>query len=335
MQQTPYTSTKIVYSTSYDPWFNLALEEFLLTQVKSDEVILYLWQNHHTVVIGRNQNAWKECAWEQLEKDGGKLARRSSGGGAVFHDLGNLNFTFLTGQGRYDLEKQLSVILHALKALNIDAEFSGRNDLLIDGKKFSGHAYHFRQQGALHHGTIMVKADLESLSTYLKPSQKKIQSKGVQSVRSRVINLTEINPDITISQVTSSLQESFAEIYQKPDAFLTYCEKDKEKFPEIYHKYASWEWRFGESPRFDLTFYERFPWGEVEFCFHLKNGIIQSCVLYSDAMDEALIQTIGQTFTGLPLNRQDLIDALALLKDAGNAQMIQDISSYLSQEQSL
>lgn len=142
--------TKIVYSHSYDPWFNLAVEEYLLNHVHDHEVILYLWQNDQTVVIGRNQNAWKECAWEQLEKDGGKLARRLSGGGAVFHDLGNLNFTFLTTKKHYELERQLSVILQALRKLGVNAEFSGRNDLMLDGRKFSGHAYYY--QGHSHPG---------------------------------------------------------------------------------------------------------------------------------------------------------------------------------------
>ena len=129
--------TRIIKSLSHDPWVNLAIEEHLLEQVTEDEVILYLWQNENTVVIGRNQNAWKECKHLDLEREGGKLARRLSGGGAVYHDLGNLNFTFIMNKKHYDLSKQLTVILQAVKKLGIKAEFSGRNDLVIEEKQFS------------------------------------------------------------------------------------------------------------------------------------------------------------------------------------------------------
>jgi lipoate-protein ligase A len=330
----PYL-TKVVYSTSYDPWFNLALEESLLNQLAPHEIILYLWQNQTTVVIGRNQNAWKECAWEQLEKNGGKLARRLSGGGAVFHDLGNLNFTFILRQEYYDLEKQLSVIFEALKINNIQAEFSGRNDLLLKGKKFSGHAYYFRNQAALHHGTILVHSDLNSLNLYLKPSPKKMLSKGIDSVRSRVVNLSSLNKNITIKQIRESLEKSFASSYGHPDSFITYGEADKSNFLKLYEKYSSWEWRFGASPRFDFSLCEHFPWGEIEIGFQLKNGIISACTLYSDAMDETLIRTIAQCFLGLPLNKQNLIKALSSLQNTENEYLINDLSSFISQEQSL
>lgn len=132
---------EIIYSQSFNPWYNLALEEYLLNGVSDNEVILYLWQNDNTVVVGRNQNAWKECRCKLLEEEGGKLARRLSGGGAVYHDLGNLNFTFLMKDSLYDLKHQLNVILNAVKMAGIEAEFSGRNDLVVQGKKFSGNAF--------------------------------------------------------------------------------------------------------------------------------------------------------------------------------------------------
>lgn len=325
-------SLKIVHSSSTDPWFNLALEETLLNELKPEEIILYLWQNNHTVVIGRNQNTWKECDWEQLEKDGGKLARRLSGGGAVYHDLGNLNFTFILSKKNYDLDKQLLVIIEALKILNINAQFSGRNDLLLEGKKFSGHAYYFREQAALHHGTILVHSKLENLNTYLKPSAQKIKSKGIESVRSRVINLTEINSNLTIPAVIASLEKSFTQVYNGTPSFITYQESDQTTLSALYGKYSSWEWRYGESPAFDLSFGIRFTWGEVEFGFRLKNGIITHSTLYSDAMDENLIRTVADSLIGLPLKKQQLIASLNLLKNTENAAQIDDLSDYLSQE---
>jgi lipoate-protein ligase A len=132
---------KILYSDRTDPWLNLAVEHYLLDSVLPDQILLYIWQNKNTVVIGRNQNAWRECAAELLEQEGGKLARRLSGGGAVYHDLGNLNYTFVAGKSLYDVNKQYTVLLDAVRALGIPAEMTGRNDLVADGRKFSGNAF--------------------------------------------------------------------------------------------------------------------------------------------------------------------------------------------------
>ncbi|MGI6631256.1 MAG: lipoate--protein ligase [Bacillota bacterium] len=320
--------TKVVQSHSFDPWFNLAVEEYLLNHVQDREVILYLWQNDQTVVIGRNQNAWKECAWEQLEKDGGKLARRLSGGGAVFHDLGNLNFTFLTAKKHYDLEKQLAVILHALKKFGVQAEFSGRNDLILEGRKFSGHAYYFHGSAAFHHGTILINTDMEKLTRYLKPSEKKIVSKGVDSVRSRVINLSEVSSRITVPEVRDSLRESFAQIYGH--AVETVLDANDPEIRKNYAKYASWEWRFGQTPSFDLSLSERFSWGEIELGFRLQNGKIDSCTAYSDAMDEDLIGKIPEALKGHVLQKDALITALqSVAEEKKGTVIIDDLIRWL------
>ena len=173
----------ILYTDTFDPWLNLSVEEQLLNSVKPGQFILYLWQNHNTVVIGKNQNAWRECKTELLENEGGKLARRLSGGGAVFHDIGNLNFTFVVDRENYDLTKQVSVILNAVNSLGINAEMNGRNDLTVDKRKFSGNAFCFRKHGAYHHGTVLVNADMSKMARYLQVSKEKILSKGIQSVQ--------------------------------------------------------------------------------------------------------------------------------------------------------
>lgn len=325
--------TKIVRSNSFDPWFNLALEEYLMQNVSGHEVISYLWQNDRTVVIGRNQNAWKECAWEQLEKDGGKLARRLSGGGAVYHDLGNLNFTFLMRKKHYDLKKQLTLILDSLKKFDIDARISGRNDLLIGDRKFSGHAFCFKGQAAYHHGTILINSDMDKMADYLRPSKSKIASKGVDSVRSRVINLVELNPSISIPAVMDSLAESFGGIYGKPREHLALDER-KIDLSSGYRKYSSWEWRFGESPQFDITFSERFSWGEIEIGLRLKNGLVESCVVFSDAMDEELIRGISPVLQGVAFSTGNISQAIQTLYShhKEGREIIDDIAKWMKQE---
>jgi lipoate-protein ligase A len=300
---------RLAKSNSYNPWHNLSLEEYLMSTVKDDEIILYLWQNEHTVVIGKNQNAWKECAWQQLEADNGKLARRLSGGGAVYHDLGNLNFTFIMNKEHYNLNKQHTVIINALKSFGVVAEFSGRNDMLIDGKKFSGHAYYFNKDKSYHHGTLMVNSDLQKLGYYLKPSEKKIKSKGVDSVRSRVTNITDVNPNVTIDKLKQAMDESFINLYDGEISHETYDE-NIELIGELYEKYSSWEWRFGQSPVFDISYTEKFTWGEVEFQFTQKNGEIIDSKIYTDAMDTELFNGLNLAFIGCKFQINQILEVI-------------------------
>ena len=193
------TRLGIYETTSVNPHRNLAMEKYLMDNTEPGMCILYLWQNQNTVVIGRNQNAWLECRTSLLEEEGGKLARRLSGGGAVFHDLGNLNFTFLMCKEDYDLDKQLSVIQKACSYAGIAVEKSGRNDLLAEGRKFSGNAFYQNRTHAYHHGTLMVNVDRDKLGRYLSPPKAKLEAKGIASVRSRVVNLTELAPSLTIA----------------------------------------------------------------------------------------------------------------------------------------
>lgn len=174
-----------------NPYRNLALEKYLTLHTEPGECILFLWQNQRTVVIGRNQNCWKECRISRLEADGGFLARRLSGGGAVFHDLGNLNFTFCVCEEDYDVDRQLEVIVQAVRTLGIDARKTGRNDVTADGRKFSGNAFYRSEGHCFHHGTLLVNVDTAAMSGYLNVSPDKLKARGVDSVRSRVVNLCE------------------------------------------------------------------------------------------------------------------------------------------------
>ena len=167
---------KIIRTDNTNPYENLALEEHLTLNAKEDEVLLYLWQNEHTVVIGRNQNPWRECDVEAINRDGIYLARRMSGGGAVYHDMGNLNFTFIARDGLFDIERQTDVILLACRLLGINAVKTGRNGLTVDEKKFSGHAYFSTGGRNYRHGTIMMNVVPDDLSKYLNVPDEKLKS---------------------------------------------------------------------------------------------------------------------------------------------------------------
>lgn len=286
-------------SSCTDPCRNLAIEEFLLKKA-DDTVILYLWQNENTVVIGKNQNPWKECKTTLLNQEGGTLVRRLSGGGAVYHDLGNLNFTFLMPQDQFDLAKQLSVVLEAVRSFGIDAGFTGRNDIAADGRKFSGNAFYKNGKAAYHHGTLLVGADMAKLNRYLSPSKAKLQAKGVDSVRSRVVNLKELNPEITIEKLKEALIAAFSRIYGTPEPITI----DEGEVAELEEKYRSWEWRFGQKLPFTLTCEERFLWGSVQIGLQAEKGIVRQVKVYTDAMDDTLAPRLEKALTGCRLESE-------------------------------
>lgn len=306
--------TRIIHTSTKDPWWNLAVEEFLLTRVEPGQCILYLWQNRNTVVIGRNQNPWRECRSELLETEGGKLARRLSGGGAVFHDDGNLNFTFIAGRGVYDLDRQMETILKAVGNLGINAVKSGRNDLTADGRKFSGNAFYIRGNSAYHHGTILVSADFDKMARYLQVSEDKMRSKGIKSVQSRVVNLTEFVPRLTVTEVARAMTDSFRTLYgcTAPTEYcITDVKEDREAVEELYSKYSSWAWRYGETNDFDVELKNRFAWGGVEIGLKIENGVVREAKVFSDAMEEAYVAALPDVITGCPYDSKELSKRLA------------------------
>jgi len=309
------TKLRLLEGVSLDPYYNLAVEEQLLDTVEEGCCILYLWQNGHTVVIGKNQNAFAECRTGLLEAEGGLLARRLSGGGAVYHDLGNLNFTFLMASADYDLEKQLQVILTACRALGVPAERSGRNDVLADGRKFSGNAFYRGSRNSYHHGTLMVDADLEKLGRYLSPSRAKLQAKGVRSVRSRVVNLREFVPELTVDALKRTLTEAFSAVYGLPVAPMKMSEPDAAAVERLRQRNSSWDWNFGSVPVCTARLENRFPWGGVELLLEVSQGLVQTCRVYSDAMDHALPVVLEQALTGCRFTTGALCEALSAVEE--------------------
>lgn len=196
---------KYICSENTSPYYNLALERSLFDFVDEDTVILYLWQNSHTIVIGKNQNAYAECKVDEFIKDGGTLARRPSGGGAVYHDLGNLNFSIICKESIAKEHTYQRIVKEALGYFGIVSEFNGRNDLTVDDKKFSGNAFYVKDDVLCQHGTILINSDFKELSKYLTPDISKLERNHVKSVESRVVNLSEISDKITVDSMKEAM----------------------------------------------------------------------------------------------------------------------------------
>lgn len=301
---------QIFYSDRFDPYYNLAVEQHLMETVPAHCCILYLWQNRNTVVIGRNQNAWKECRTTLLEQENGFLARRLSGGGAVYHDMGNLNFTFLLPVAEFDLDRQLSVIAEACRSLGIEVERSGRNDILVDGKKFSGNAFYKNGSQSYHHGTLMVHVDKDKLGRYLSPSKAKLEAKGVSSVRSRVANLCEYAPGLTCPEMKAHMASAFSSVYGQIAEIRTEKDLDPAAVDKLCRRNASHEWIYGS--RFPFTFCceQRFGWGDVQLNLVVERGHVLQAKAFSDSMDWTSAPRLEQALTGSPFALSPLLDRI-------------------------
>lgn len=292
------TRLQFLRGEGVDPYRNLAIEEHLTETAGEGTCVLYLWQNQHTVVIGRNQNAWKECRTTELERDGGHLARRLSGGGAVYHDLGNLNFTFAMRTEEYDLRRQQSVIVEACRLLGIPAEISGRNDILSDGRKFSGNSFYSHHGRSFHNGTLLVDVDMTSLGKYLAPSQAKLASKGVASVRSRVVNLSELAPGLTVERVAQAMREAFGSVYGLPVETLREADLDAQEIARRRVRFADYAWVYGKSVAMSFSCAERFAWGEVTLALAVEGGVCVEAAVYTDALDEGFAAPLADALRG-------------------------------------
>lgn len=299
-------------TSTTDPALNLAVEETLLLDGAAGPA-LFLWQNAHTVVIGRGQNAWKECRSQLLEEEGGTLVRRTTGGGAVYHDLGNLNFSFVMPRKQYDVARQLNVIRRAAASFGIQTEASGRNDIMISGSgaKFSGNAFRLTQEAALHHGTILFDVDMQKLGRYLAPSPEKLKAKGVESVRSRVGNLKELAPHMTIPTLKEALWAAYREEYGPAETLNWQETLDQQQIAALEARNRSWDWVYGRTPRFDITLYNRFDWGQVEMLLSLKQAHVEEAQVYSDANDPELAARLERALTGTAFTPQALSSRLA------------------------
>lgn len=304
-----------IVSPSTDPAFNLALEQYVFDCMDQTQEYLMLWQNDNAVIIGKNQNTYAEVDQAVVAEKNISVVRRLSGGGAVYHDLGNLNFTFiLDAKNAADLDIHLfcQPITALLQSLGAPAEVNGRNDITIDGKKFSGNSQYLKHGRIMHHGTLMFSSDLSVLSEVLSVSADKFQSKAAKSTRSRVTNLAPYLPEgLTLAAFWEKLaQYILQEDAPKPYVFsaeeLAAVEQIKAE------RYDRWEWNYGTSPAYRMENARRFEGcGKVEVHMNVENGVIQDLCFYGDYFGVADTAELAARLIGAHPERDSLTERLA------------------------
>lgn len=303
-----------IKNDSNDPRYNIALEEYVTKYLNPDEEFILLWQNDNSIIIGRYQNTVEEVNAEFVKEQNVNVVRRLSGGGAVYHDMGNLNFSLIVnkGEGGIDFKEFIKPVVNVLQKLGVPAEFNSRNDIAIEGKKFSGNAQLLYRNRVLHHGTILFNANLDVVQHALKVKADKIESKGVKSVRSRVTNVIDYLPEpITIDEFkVFLLKELFNELgYPEVKEYELTAEDQARVKQLMAERFNNWEWNYGSSPAFNFKKSGRYAGGGVEVLLDVDQGIIQTCKIYGDFFGSKEISDIERRLEGLRYEEQTVRDA--------------------------
>lgn len=301
---------KYLTLTSTDPHYNMAFDQYMLERPELPQPVFYLWQNRPSVIIGENQSAYSEVNLPYLEEKGIALARRVTGGGAVYHDLGNLNYT-IVGRSR-DLEADYPGYVHlvadALRSLGLSVELSGRNDILLDGRKCSGYAKRIWKDRLMVHGTLMFQVDLEELTKALSVPGSKFTTAGVASVRSRVVNLADYLPQGTsLHAFRADLQRILAQ----NDSKIVLLDTSKAEIARLANeKFRTDEWIFGHSPRTDFVRIRKFACGTVRADFSVKSGRIVNLRFSGDFLGNVPTLYLEEKLNGSPFSKAAIAEHL-------------------------
>lgn len=298
----------LTYSDGSDPARNLAIQSVLLDNVLPGEMILYLWQNDNTVLIGRNQDIQKELNLKNIERDGVRIMRSASGGAAIYHDIGNLNYSFIARDSDFSAERQTEIVRKAICSLGIDAEIREKRAIFVNGKKVIGGGYYHEGGASVQQGTVLVNCDINKVMEYIVPDPERFTERGLVQINTRIANLCDTIPSITVEEVGAAIIAACEKEYNTKRILYTLPNLDLLEQKEFL--YRSRLWIYGRSIDFDHSCERRFPWGEVRFEFQTENGEIANLRVLSDSAEPSIIDAIREALLGVPFSTKAMVKAL-------------------------
>ncbi|HFH7913870.1 TPA: lipoate--protein ligase [Streptococcus agalactiae] len=312
---------KYIVNTSNDPAYNVALEAYAFQKLTDIDEIFILWINEPAIIIGRHQNTIQEINKEFIDKNGIHVVRRLSGGGAVYHDLNNLNYTIIsnnTQEGAFDFQTFSKPVIDTLAKLGVKAEFTGRNDLEINGQKFAGNAQAYYKGRMMHHGCLLFDVDMSVLGQALKVSKDKIESKGIKSVRARVTNIVDhLSDKITVQEFSDAILAQMKEEYPEMDEYVLSDAELSEIQAMRDNQFATWGWTYGKAPEYTIERGVRYPAGKITTYANVENSTIKSVKIFGDFFGVKPVDDIEKMLEGV---RYDYKDVLAALKTVDTSQ---------------
>lgn len=305
---------KYIVNKSNNPAYNIALEAYAFKELRDEDEIFILWINEPAIIIGKHQNTIEEINKEYIDEHGIHVVRRLSGGGAVYHDLNNLNYTIISNkadEGAFDFKTFSQPVIETLADLGVTAEFTGRNDLEIDGKKFCGNAQAYSNGRMMHHGCLLFDVDMTVLGNALKVSKDKIESKGVKSVRARVTNiLSELPEKITVHEFSDKILEKMKEHYPDMTEYVLSEDELAKIQKSADEQFGTWEWTYGAAPEYTISRSIRYPAGKVTTYANVDKSVIKSIKIYGDFFGIKDVKDIEDLLVGVRYEYQDILETL-------------------------
>ena len=318
----------LAYADGSEPGRNLALESTLLDNVLPGEMILYLWQNNNTVLIGRNQNVYREVNLDSIERDGVHLMRRVSGGAAIYHDLGNLNYSFVARDTDFSADRQISIINEAISSLGIPAEIQEKKSIFVDGRKVSGSAYYHLNGASIQQSSILVSCDLDKVMEYIVPDPERFTKRGLAPISTRVANLCDTIPSLTVQEVASAVVKTCEDAFKTK--YELYPMPNRDLIEQKKFMFNSKLWTYGRSIQVDHYCENRFPWGEVRLEFQVENGEVTDARVWSDSAEPSVITDMYKALLGAPFTTKGLTSALRQLE---KSQERDDVISLVEEQE--